>query len=107
MAKKKIYTCRSSCDFSHSPQLNSNTVFDCLSTSCNINGFEQGDGAEHLFDMNSIWVLWTVEANGPNVKRSVKQQSESTTCGIIFCPCPWSYCPPFVKWRHQAPAELR
>ena len=86
---------RSSCDLSHSSQLNSDTVFDCLSTSFNISGFEQSDDAEHLSDINNIWVLCTVEANGPNVrltrihlKRSVKQQSESTTCGIIFCPCP-------------------
>jgi hypothetical protein len=86
---------KSSCDLSHSSQLDSNRVFDCLSTSFNISGFEQSDDDEHLSDINNIWVLWTVEANAPNLrltrihlKRSVKQQSLSTACGIIFCPCP-------------------
>ena len=66
------------------------------------------------FFRHNIWVLWTVEAVGPNLrltrirlKRSVKRQSDSTTCGIMFCPCPWSHCPPSVKWRQQAPTELR
>lgn len=105
---------RYSFDFSHSSQLNSNIVFEYLSTSLIINGFEQGDDAENFFDINNIWDLWTVEAVGPNLrlrriylKCSLKRQSESTTCGIMFCPCPWSHCPPSVKWRQQAPTELR
>jgi hypothetical protein len=56
--------------------------------------FEPDDDTEQS-DENSIWVLLTVEASGPNarltrvhLKRSVKQQSVSTTCGMILRLCP-------------------